>query len=371
MEMIFYHYGEIRNDQFHFAVICSAYKGKWIYARHKERTTWEIPGGHREENEDINLTASRELFEETGAVDHEIEPVCDYSVTIGETTTFGRLFHAKVKELGPLPNSEICEIRLLKTMPENLTYKEIQPLLQQKVLQYMVNKTLGKLEEDKNRNISIINFIKNYVIHTIDTFGASVLIRGRSDEDWIYISSKSEEEFQQLIQGLDKEDKCFAVLEDWMVSYIVKDREIQSRLTSVKLIYDFSSPLPAGPSNAVSLSETDASYIYEYSKYKEYISIEYIEERIKHGIALGIFENNILAAWIITHDDGAIGFLNVLEEYRGKGYATDVTMAAISRLLDLGEVPFIHIEEENKASMRLASKAGFRIDRRIHWIKLK
>ena len=81
MEIKFYSLGEISNDQFDFVVIGAAYKGKWIFVRHKERETWEIPGGHREKDEDIDLTASRELYEETGAVDYEIEPVCDYSVT--------------------------------------------------------------------------------------------------------------------------------------------------------------------------------------------------------------------------------------------------------------------------------------------------
>ena len=97
-------------------------------------------------------------------------------------------------------------------------------------------------------------------------------------EDWVYISSKSYDEFQQLIQGLDEEDKCFAVLEDWMLPYIVKDREIRSRLTSMKLVYDYKTPLPPVMSSVVTLSAFDAPYIYENSKYKEYISIEYIEE---------------------------------------------------------------------------------------------
>lgn len=370
MEIKYYSLGEIRNDRFHFAVISAAYQGKWIFVRHKERKTWEMPGGHREEKEDIGLTALRELFEETGAADYEIEPVCDYSVTIGETTTFGRLFYAKVNEMGLLPDSEICETRLSKVMPDHLTYAEIQPQLQRKVLQHLVDKTLGMLEKDKTRNINIINFIKSYPVKTFDIIGNSVLIRGRSDEDWVYVSSKSEEEFHQLMRGLDEEDKCFSVLEDWMLPYIVKGREIRSRLSSIKLVYDAGNPLPPIRSAVVSLSESDAPYIYGNSRYTEYISIEYIADRIRNGIGLGIYKNDRLIAWAITHDDGAIGFLNVLKEHRGKGYGTDVTVAIIKRLLELGEVPFVHIEEENQGSMKLASKAGFRKDRRLHWVKL-
>jgi 8-oxo-dGTP diphosphatase len=335
-----------------------------------DRNTWEIPAGHREENEDIDVTATRELHEETGTLNSEIEPVYDYSVTVGETTTYGRLFYARVNEIGPLPESEICEVRFLKELPTNLTYPDIQPRLQGEVLRYLSSKTLRLLEKDKIRNINIINFIRSYPVKTFDTAGHSVLIRGRSDEDWIYISSKSCEEFFQLIKGLDEDDKCFAVLEDWMLPYIVKSKGIRSRLISMKLVYDEKTSLPPVISSVADLSTTDASYIFVNSKYKEYLSVEYIVERINNGIGLGIFQNEKLVAWAITHDDGAIGFLNVLEEYRGKGYGTYVTVAMIKKLLELGEVPFVHIEEENQKSMNLALKAGFRKDRRIGWIKL-
>ena len=80
-----------------------------------------------------------------------------------------------------------------------------------------IKKTLEFLKKDQVRNINIINFIRNYKISTFDVVGDSVLIRGKSDEDWVYISSKSEEEFLQLISRLDEEDRCFAILEDWML----------------------------------------------------------------------------------------------------------------------------------------------------------
>lgn len=51
-----------------FAVIISKHNGKWVFCKHKERNTYEIPGGHREPNEPILETAKRELSEETGAL---------------------------------------------------------------------------------------------------------------------------------------------------------------------------------------------------------------------------------------------------------------------------------------------------------------
>lgn len=145
MEIKFYSKGEIENDRFNFAVIFAAYKGKWIYVRNRERKTWEVPAGHREVNEDIDFTASRELFEETGAAKYEIEAICDYSVTIDKITTYGRLFYAKITELGPLPDSEICEVSLYKGIPEALTYPEIFPHLRNKAMEYLKTKITGSI----------------------------------------------------------------------------------------------------------------------------------------------------------------------------------------------------------------------------------
>ncbi len=92
MKIDFYNIGEIDDRNLKFAVIVSKFQDKWVFVRHRDRDTWEIPGGHRENGENIDETAKRELFEETGAEDFQIEPVCDYSVTRDSITTYGRLF---------------------------------------------------------------------------------------------------------------------------------------------------------------------------------------------------------------------------------------------------------------------------------------
>jgi 8-oxo-dGTP diphosphatase len=57
------------------------YKGKWVFCKHKKRDVWENPGGHIDEEETPLEAAKRELYEETGAINFDIEPLCDYYVT--------------------------------------------------------------------------------------------------------------------------------------------------------------------------------------------------------------------------------------------------------------------------------------------------
>ena len=57
-------YDTVNDELLKFAVIISQSNGKWVFCKHKERDTYEVPGGHREDGEDIFETAKRELQEE-------------------------------------------------------------------------------------------------------------------------------------------------------------------------------------------------------------------------------------------------------------------------------------------------------------------
>ena len=128
-------YDNVEDNLLRFAVIISKYHNKWVFCKHKERSTYEIPGGHREDDEHIMETAKRELYEETGACDYAIKPVCVYSVTgknrVNKTgeETFGMLFFAEVYTFEHELHSEIENISLFDDFPENWTYPDIQPFL--------------------------------------------------------------------------------------------------------------------------------------------------------------------------------------------------------------------------------------------------
>ena len=139
MEVKFY--DSVADELLKFAVVVSRYDGKWVFCKHKERDTYEAPGGHREADEDILDTAKRELQEETGAVKFSIEPVCVYSVTgknrVNDTgeETFGLLCYADIEEFSGTLDSEMEQVVLLEKLPDNWTYPLIQPKLIEKVIE--------------------------------------------------------------------------------------------------------------------------------------------------------------------------------------------------------------------------------------------
>ena len=138
-------YDKVDDKLLKFAVIISKANGKWVFCKHKERDTYEVPGGHRENGEQIDMTAIRELQEETGAVDFTIEPVCVYSVTgknrVNDTgeEIFGMLYYAEINKFNDELDSEMEKVVLLDELPSEWTYPLIQPKLIEKYLKTVSN----------------------------------------------------------------------------------------------------------------------------------------------------------------------------------------------------------------------------------------
>lgn len=126
-------YDEVDDRLLKFAVIIAKTEGKYVFCKHKARDTWEIPGGHRELGEIISDTAKRELYEETGAVDFDIKPICVYSVMTGDNfdgaESFGMLYYADIRAFERELHSEIEKILITDKLPDVWTYPEIQPKL--------------------------------------------------------------------------------------------------------------------------------------------------------------------------------------------------------------------------------------------------
>lgn len=121
MELVTYGLTDVNYEFIKYVVIITEYKQELVIIRNKNRTVWELPGGKREEGEQILKAASRELFEETGALDVELTPYSIYLMN----GSYGMNFFARIHELGKIPDYEIAEIRFSKSLPDGLSYGKI------------------------------------------------------------------------------------------------------------------------------------------------------------------------------------------------------------------------------------------------------
>ena len=128
VQVSFHKQSEIADHLLYYTVFAARYQNRWLFCRHKDRSTWEMPGGRRETGETIDAAANRELWEETGAVQSDIRPVCAYGVTASGRTTYGMIYYADITDLGALPEEfEMEELLLSDDLPEKLTYPDIAP----------------------------------------------------------------------------------------------------------------------------------------------------------------------------------------------------------------------------------------------------
>jgi len=116
-------------DHFDYVLVVTLFGKKWIWVRLHNSNAWELPGGHVELGEKPEESARRELFEETGALEFTLKPLCDYAIELNHRSSYSRLFFADIYKLGELSSSEVEEIKLFDDLPESLKYWNIQPII--------------------------------------------------------------------------------------------------------------------------------------------------------------------------------------------------------------------------------------------------
>lgn len=128
-----------------FVDIVAKYNGRGVLCMKKERDTWKCPGGHIEKGETPEQASKRELWEETGALEFDIEPIGYYGVKGSDGViesvdeVFGKIYYVDIKAIGKLPDFEMGEIGIFEEPPHNWTYPYAHPLLIDLAEKYMIN----------------------------------------------------------------------------------------------------------------------------------------------------------------------------------------------------------------------------------------
>lgn len=161
---------------------------------------------------------------------------------------------------------------------------------------------------------------------------------------------------QTALRLLEKESyELIGIHQPEYSSIICRERGYTPWMTCWQAAYTKKEKLPEVPCDIHLLDSRYLNYICQMYTSE---SPEYIKERLEAGVVYGIFEGGKLAGFIGQHAEGAIGLLQVLPEYRRRGYAQALESRYINLELANRYVPYGQVVVGNMASRQLQEKLG-------------
>lgn len=107
------------------------------------------------------------------------------------------------------------------------------------------------------------------------------------------------------------------------------------------------------------LEPSDESIDFVYNNYTLKFTREHVEYILKTQGLYGAYSNGKLVGFIGRHEERSLGLLEILPEFRRRGFASELEIYMINKLLDNGEVPYGHIIYDNEKSVIMHKKFGY------------
>lgn len=106
------------------------------------------------------------------------------------------------------------------------------------------------------------------------------------------------------------------------------------------------------------------------SHYSGVSGYDYTRSRVDEGnVYVKLSENNEIMGFVGFHEEGSMGILEVMQEYRRQGIATELMGFIIKEAKRRGYVPFSQAETDNYKSMALHEKMGMtRAENPVYWL---
>ncbi len=95
---------------------------------------------------------------------------------------------------------------------------------------------------------------------------------------------------------------------------------------------------------------------------------EHIEARIREYM-IGAFIDGCCAGFAGIHEEGSIGLIEVLPEYRRRGIAEALESQVINWCIQNGRLPYCHVLTDNTMSLALQRKLNLTLDPKpLYWL---
>lgn len=225
------------------------------------------------------------------------------------------------------------------------------------------------LKKDFLLNVDILDCIKgnNHKIIAINENG--VLIEHKYSKV-IMISANKLESAKELIDKIPDSTELVVGHQDLYYDYLKEKFMPLNEMECCQAVYTERKELPI-ISCAATIKLLSDEYTNEvFNQYNSNFTtkVEYIRQRIESETMFGAFIDNKLVGFVGTHEEGSIGLLDVIPQYRKLGIATVLQTYATNLALTQNRIPYGQVVTGNEASIKLQEKLGFKISKeKIYW----
>jgi 8-oxo-dGTP diphosphatase len=175
---------------------------------------------------------------------------------------------------------------------------------------------------------------------------------------WMYLYATSPKAAERLVADLPRRYRVgFAATPARLIPAVKKARKMNWTALCYMYVLDPKRLVVDRRHKIGFLRPADTPLVAKYWPHGK--SRRYVGWRIRVGPTCAVRRKGKLVAWALTHGDGAMGMLHVLDEYRGQGMARSITTALAERITKRGLKPFLYIVKGNRASINLTESMGF------------
>lgn len=252
-------------------------------------------------------------------------------------------------------------------------------------------RALAYLKQDKLLHMDMIEDIRRGQAEILAVLSDGVLTKNRLSS--VYMVTAGNKDAGERLLSLAEPDAEVFTCHQKFVAESVAERFGKKLISECfQMVYTRKQPFLEDSGIAIRL--LDERFTEEvFAHYNRFHTRDEIQRFLKSGCIYGAFltmeetENTaakeewaetaegcegsreVLAGFIGTHEEGAMGMLEVFEPYRRRGIARALEKYLINRTLEKGHTPYCQIFTDNEVSLRLQEKLGLRICRKkIYWI---
>lgn len=230
----------------------------------------------------------------------------------------------------------------------------------------MKNRSLKYLNEDIIRNIDLIDPISRDAADILYAGDDGVLIYERRSHS--YMLACENESANKLCAIIPESAHLMSCHCDRAVE-IMKIRGLDIFMKCYEAVYlPREAPKLTGKFSINLLGLEDLNFVRKY--YHTVDDEKYIKGVIEAGDLFGAYYRGKLIGFAGFHDEGSVGLLEIVPEFRRMGAATELEAFVTAEAIRRGKYPYCQVEEANEKSFALQKKLGYTIcEKPMYWLE--